>query len=135
MPDRGLAVVTVTRNSARVLPGLLRSAAQHLPGAQVVVVECASADDSVALARTLGADVIALDENVGFGRACSRGLEEVREPVTALLNPDVELVDGSLLALASEATQHDRLLAPLVLSSDGSRQDTVHPPPGSVADL
>jgi N-acetylglucosaminyl-diphospho-decaprenol L-rhamnosyltransferase len=80
-------------------------------------------------------EVIALGENVGFGRGCNRGLAGVGEPVTALVNPDVELVDDSLLELVAEASRNDRLLAPLVISSDGSRQDSVHPVPTSAAEL
>jgi GT2 family glycosyltransferase len=79
-----------------------------------------------------------LGENVGFGRASNRGLLDARTPVAALVNPDVELLDDSLLALAWETLRLDRperLLAPLVLSPDGSRQDTVHPAPCSAADL
>ncbi len=135
MPDPAIAVVTVTRNSERVLPGLLRTVSRHLPEARMIVVDCASSDDSVRLARASGATVIELNDNVGFGRASNRGLGEVVEPVTALLNPDVELLDDSLRALSREAMGHDRLLAPLVLSPDGSRQDTVHPLPGSEADV
>jgi glycosyltransferase involved in cell wall biosynthesis/GT2 family glycosyltransferase len=134
----GLAVLTVTHNSARELPGLVRSVRRHLPGARVLVVDSASADGSAELARSLGADVITLTENVGFGRACNRGLEAVDEPATALLNPDVELIDDSLLALVAEAGRADRpprLLAPLVLNVDGTRQQTAHPVPGSAADL
>ncbi|HEY2636134.1 MAG TPA: hypothetical protein VGI54_02000, partial [Solirubrobacteraceae bacterium] len=45
------------------------------------------------------------------------------------------ILDDSLRALAAEAAQgEERLLAPLVLSADGSRQDTVHPMPASAAD-
>jgi GT2 family glycosyltransferase len=135
MPPGGLAVVTVTRNSARVLPGLLRTAAAHLPEARIVAVDCGSEDTSVALARSAGATVIALDDNVGFGRGCNRGVLEVDEAVTALLNPDVELVDDSLGLACEEVMRQDRLLAPLVLSLDGSRQDTVHPRPASPADI
>ncbi len=134
-PEVAIAVVTVTRNSGRVLSGLLGSTARHLGDAQMVVVDCASNDDSVAIASRAGAEIVALEQNLGFGRGCNRGLEEVRAPVTALLNPDVEVLDDSLLELASEATAHDRLLAPLVLSPDGTRQDTVHPRPASVPDL
>jgi GT2 family glycosyltransferase len=79
---------------------------------------------------------IALDENVGFGRGCNIGVAAVTAPVTALVNPDVELLDDSLLELADEALRSpERLLAPLVLNSDGSRQDTVHPRPTSPPDL
>ena len=102
-----------------------------------MVVDCASRDDTVAVARTFAdAVVVALGENAGFGRANNRGLAEVSEPVTVLVNPDVELLDDSLRALAAQAARHpDRLLAPLVLYPDGRRQDTVHPAPASPADL
>ena len=133
-----LALVTVTHNSGPELRALLDSAARHLPGVRVVVVDCASADDSVAIAGSHPAAVsVPADANLGFGRACNLGLSAVTEPVTVFLNPDVELLDGSLQALAGELLGGDaapRLLAPLVLSSDGSRQDTVHPAPGSLAE-
>jgi N-acetylglucosaminyl-diphospho-decaprenol L-rhamnosyltransferase len=131
-----LALVTVTRNSAADIETLLRSATEHLPGSRVIVVDCASSDDTREVAAREGADVVVpLSENAGFGRACNRGLDEVDEPVTALINPDVEFLDASLLELVAEALRGDvppRLLAPLVLCSDGSRQDTAHPLPGSV---
>lgn len=138
-PTGMLALVTVSHNSERELGTLLDSAREHLPGAQVVVVDSGSSDASVGLARRRPwATTVALDDNVGFGRACNSGLQEVMAPVVAFVNPDVELLDDSLLALASEALRTDRpqrLLAPLVLSADGSRQDTVHPVPASAADL
>jgi N-acetylglucosaminyl-diphospho-decaprenol L-rhamnosyltransferase len=133
-----LAVVTVTHNSATELARLAASMRRHLPGARLVVVDSASSDDTLAVARSLpGVTTVGLDRNVGFGCGCNHGLEAVDEPVVALLNPDVELVDDSLLELADEAldrTRPQRLLAPLVLNPDGSRQDTVHPLPASVAD-
>jgi GT2 family glycosyltransferase len=133
-----LALVTVTHNSAAELQTLLHSVAQHLPAAEVVVVDNASSDDSASVARSAGATVVALETNVGFGAACNRGVGAARAPITALINPDVELLDDSLVALASELRRDDRperLLAPLVLNDDGSRQDSVHPVPGSGPDL
>jgi GT2 family glycosyltransferase len=56
----------------------------------------------------------------------------VTEPLTVLVNPDVELVDGSLGALAARADP-GRLYAPLLLNGNGSRQDSAHPPPASPA--
>jgi GT2 family glycosyltransferase/glycosyltransferase involved in cell wall biosynthesis len=134
-----LALVTVTHNSERELDALLESVDRHLPGTRVVVVDCASRDASVAVARGRDRVVsVALSENVGFGRACNRGLQVVAEPVAVFVNPDVELLDDSLRSLAAEALRVDRphrVLAPLVLSPDGARQDSVHPVPGSAADL
>ncbi|MFL5826956.1 MAG: glycosyltransferase, partial [Thermoleophilaceae bacterium] len=136
-PDAtGIALVTVTHNSEGDLPRLLDSAARHLPGARVVVVDSGSTDRSAELARERGATVIELDENAGFGRASNAGLREVSEPVTVLLNPDVELLDSSLALAADEvARDPQRILGPLVLLPDGERQDSAHAAPGSAAEL
>jgi N-acetylglucosaminyl-diphospho-decaprenol L-rhamnosyltransferase len=139
-PAPELAIVTVTHNSEHELGKLLASVDRHLPGTRVVVADSGSSDRSVALARGWRGrvTVIELGENVGFGRACNRALSEVVGPVVALLNPDVELIDGSLRDLAAEAARTDRptrLLAPRVLLPDGTRQDSVHPRPTSAPDL
>lgn len=137
-PDRTpeLAIVTVTHNSAGELEALLDSVGRHLPGAEVVCVDSGSADASVAVARRrAGVVSIALEENVGFGRASNRGIERVTAPVTVFVNPDVVLLDDSLRALAAEAARTDRLLAPALIGGDGRRQDSVHPAPGSAAAL
>jgi N-acetylglucosaminyl-diphospho-decaprenol L-rhamnosyltransferase len=132
-----LALVTVSFNSAAVLGTLLNSAARHLPGVRVIVVDCASSDDSVRIARQHPAAVsVTAGSNLGFGAGSNLGLTRVLEPVTVFVNPDVELIDDSLLSLAAAlADGHDRLLAPLVLSATGARQDTAHPAPGSAAEL
>ena len=137
-PGRGLAVVTVLHNSERELGTLLGSLERRLPGAQVVVVDSGSSSEAgAALAREWrggAAAVLALGENVGFGRGVNAGLALVDEPVTALLNPDVELPDASLAAVAREALRApDRLLAPLVLRPDGTREDNAQREPGSPA--
>jgi GT2 family glycosyltransferase/glycosyltransferase involved in cell wall biosynthesis len=138
-PTGGLQIVTVTHNSAAALGGLLASVERHLPGTTVIVVDCASTDDTLAVAeRSPSARVIALDRNVGFGTACNRGMQEVTAPFTALLNPDVELLDSSLLEAVAELSRPgsgERLIAPLALNADGTRQDTVHPAPASGAEL
>jgi GT2 family glycosyltransferase/glycosyltransferase involved in cell wall biosynthesis len=133
----GLALVTVTHDSERDLEALLRSVSLHLPLARVVVVDSGSGDGSVAVARAAGerVEVIELD-NVGYGAGTNRGLQAVTEPITAVINPDVELLDDSLGAAAAAAsTGPDRILAPLVLLPDGTRQDSVHPLPATAADV
>ncbi len=129
-----LALVTVSFNSEAVLGTLLDSVTRHLPGVRVIVVDCGSSDDSVRIARAHAAAIsVPAGANLGFGAGSNLGLTEVVEPVTVFVNPDVELIDDSLLSLAAALGDgdDDRLLAPLVLSPDGSRQDTVHPAPGS----
>ncbi len=137
-PAGALALLTVTHNSAADIEALLDSVARHLPGTRVIVADCASSDGTVARARARAGTVVLELANLGFGRACNRALAHVSEPVAALVNPDVELIDDSLLALAAlalDAPWPGRLLAPRVLNPDGSLQDTVHPAPLSGADL
>jgi GT2 family glycosyltransferase/glycosyltransferase involved in cell wall biosynthesis len=134
-----LALVTVTHDSAETLATLLRSAQRHLPGIRVIVVDCGSRDDSLAVARSHPV-AVAVDAgaNLGFGRGSNLGLERVTEPVTVFVNPDVELIDDSLRELAAASLTPEggsRLLAPRVLYPDGSRQDSVHPAPGTTAEL
>jgi N-acetylglucosaminyl-diphospho-decaprenol L-rhamnosyltransferase len=138
-PAREIALVTVSHNSGRELEALLRSVERRLPGAELVVVDTASEDSSLQVVRAHPwAKLVALGENVGFGRACNVGVAEVSAAVTVLLNPDVELLDDSLSLLAAELLAPDRperILAPLVLGRDGGREDSVHPVPSSAADL
>jgi N-acetylglucosaminyl-diphospho-decaprenol L-rhamnosyltransferase len=128
--------VTVIHDSAADLGRLLDSVERELrPAPAVVVVDSGSSDDGVALARERGARVVVLDGNLGFGAGCNAGLSLVEEPVTALVNPDVELLDGGLAALAADAARRDALIAPRLLNADGSVQDSAHPPPGRLEGL
>ncbi|MBD0281649.1 MAG: glycosyltransferase [Thermoleophilaceae bacterium] len=133
----GLTLVTVTHNSEHDLGRLLASVARHLPAARVVVVDSGSEDESAALARRFRREILVIErENVGYGRAANAGVALVETPACVVLNPDVELLDDSLAALAAEATRPgtpERLLAPLVLRPDGTRQDSVHLQPVSPA--
>jgi N-acetylglucosaminyl-diphospho-decaprenol L-rhamnosyltransferase len=126
--------VVVIHDSARHLEALLQSIERHLADdpPQIVVVDSGSRDDGAALARARGARVVALDGNPGFGAANNAGIEHAEHPVTVLLNPDCELVDGSLAALADRAaTERDALLVPRLLNADGSPQRSAHALPGS----
>ncbi|HEX6458657.1 MAG TPA: glycosyltransferase [Thermoleophilaceae bacterium] len=131
----GIALVTVTHNSSAHVERLLATARTHLPGARAIVVDSGSSDESATTARVNGAHVIELGENAGFGRASNIGVAEVHEPVTILINPDVELLDDSLLRLADALRKSDRILAPLVLRPSGERQDSAQREPGSAAAL
>ena len=129
--------MTVLHDSEAELAVLLRSIERWLPAAAVVIVDSGSTDDGVAVARRWrqgAATVLELGENVGFGRAVNAGMALVEAPVTALLNPDVELPDASLSAAAREALRPPaRLIAPLVVRPGGDREDNAQREPGSPA--
>ena len=130
------AVVTVIHQSAADLERMLVSVERHLdPRPQVVVVDSGSTDRGPEIASDWGAELVRLGENRGFGAACNEGLAHVGEPVTALVNPDVELRDGSLARLADDAEAREAILAPRLLNPDGSVQDSAHPRPGTVEEL
>ena len=130
------SVVIVLHDSEPELELLLRSVATHLPERpQLIVVDTGSRDGGVALATAHGAEVIALPDNPGFGAGCNAGIERVTEPVTAFVNPDVELLDDGLARLAGDAAAGGALLAPRLLNADGSVQDSAHPLPGRLGTL
>jgi GT2 family glycosyltransferase len=132
----GFAIVTVIHDSMRELQSLLDSVDRFLdPRPRVIVVDSGSRDQGRDLAAERGADVISLDRNRGFGVGSNAGIDRVTEPVTALVNPDVELLDDGLARLAREAASGGALLAPRLLNADGSVQDSAHPLPGRLDSL
>ena len=129
-----ISVVTVIHNSAEHLTRLLASLDQHLPQAQVIVADSGSSDDGAQIARDAGAEILDLPDNPGFGPANNAGVARARHDVTALLNPDVELLDDGLQRLAARTTD-GTLLFPRLLNPDGSVQDTAHPLPGTTGEI
>jgi N-acetylglucosaminyl-diphospho-decaprenol L-rhamnosyltransferase len=130
------AIVTVIHDSEPELPLLLDSIARlPEPHPRVIVVDSGSSDRGPELAAERGAELIRLDGNPGFGAGSNAGLERVTEPVTAFVNPDVELLDDGLSRLAPDASGGGALLAPRLLNADGSVQDSAHPLPGRVETL
>jgi N-acetylglucosaminyl-diphospho-decaprenol L-rhamnosyltransferase len=124
-------IVTVLHQSAPEVPRLLRSIDAHLhPSPQVVAVDSGSTDDGAELARAAGAEVVSLDANRGFGAATNAGVERARHEITALLNPDCELLDAGLATLVARAAETEALLVPRLLNGDGSTQRSAHPLPG-----
>jgi N-acetylglucosaminyl-diphospho-decaprenol L-rhamnosyltransferase len=126
------ALVTVMHDSAGDVERLLTSIERFLePRPQVVAVDSGSRDRGADVAREHGAELVQLGSNRGFGAGCNAAVERVSEPVTVLINPDVELLDDGLARLADEAAAGEALLAPRLLNADGSVQDSAHPLPGT----
>lgn len=114
------SLITVTHNSARALSRYW--GASPVPdGVDWVVVDNNSSDDSVAVARDLGARVLSLTDNVGFGAANNIGLRATSAPYVAFVNPDVTVDYSSLPTLAAAATA-EQLVAPQLVNPDGSAQ-------------
>jgi N-acetylglucosaminyl-diphospho-decaprenol L-rhamnosyltransferase len=119
-PLDGITVVIVTYNSETILPWSLPPLAAH---PEVVVVDNASADASVATVRRLlpQARVIEAGRNLGFGRASNLGLDACRTPLALIMNPDTRLEPGCLEALQTAAQRHPAaaVLAPVLFDAPG----------------
>ena len=87
-----VSVVVVSYNSASYLPVCLDSL--RGTGAEIIVVDNASADDSAAVARQHGARVIANSENRGLAAAANQGARATAAEFLLFLNPDTVLLDG-----------------------------------------
>lgn len=87
----GVSVVVPNWNGRALLERLLqRLGTQTCPVEETIVVDNGSQDDSVEVARRLGARVLALGRNTGFSGAVNRGVGECRTPRVAVVNNDVE---------------------------------------------
>lgn len=115
-------LITVTYNSVAQLTANWTST--DLGRARWLVVDNRSTDESIATARALGAEVMALPANVGFSAANNRGLSEVDTPWTMFVNPDVSLASPADLNRLAAVSRHNKgaLVAPQLLNPDGSEQ-------------
>jgi GT2 family glycosyltransferase len=131
------AIVVLHESDAHL--ALLLSSLERLPPQQrprLIVVDSGPDDGGAQRAADHGAHVILRRDNPGFGAANNAALERIDEDVTVLLNPDTQLLDGSLATLARHARAHPRQLhAPRLLNPDGSVQRSAHPLPGTLGGL
>jgi N-acetylglucosaminyl-diphospho-decaprenol L-rhamnosyltransferase len=123
-PD--LAVVVVNHNAGAFLARCLESVHTSAGdiGLEVVVVDNASRDGSPRHAEEAGARVLRNERNRGFAPAANQGIGATTAPFVLLLNPDAEIVGGTLSALVKVARERPRAGAVglLVRNPDGSIQ-------------
>jgi GT2 family glycosyltransferase len=106
-------VVLVTYNSADCVGECLAATAAFFErrNCRVILVDNASSDDSVAIARAVlpGVIVIQNDQNVGFATAVNQAFSVARSEWVLLVNPDIGRIDGQVEVLESVAA--DRSVA------------------------
>lgn len=122
------AAVVVSFNSAVDLPECLESLKACKEVAEILVVDNASRDDSVAVARAAGVKVLDLDENTGFAGGCNVGFAALASSFEylAFLNPDVRLLPNCISACIRVLEENQDLggVAPLLLRPDGVHIDS-----------
>jgi N-acetylglucosaminyl-diphospho-decaprenol L-rhamnosyltransferase len=123
-----VAVVLVTyqseRDLAMCLGSLERAAGPH--PLEVVVVDNASTDASVEIARSYGAKVLENHANLGLSRAINTGVAVTGAPWLLIVNPDTWLSPGSLRRLLATAAADPRIgcVGPHLANPDGSDYPT-----------
>lgn len=117
--------IVVSFNSAGWLDVCLEAAAPH---GDLIVVDNASSDDSIAIAQGRGATVLRNAANLGFAAAANVGARAARTPFICFLNPDC-LVTPSVVEAAEAALARDpnQLLVPDFAEWSGSRVSGVQP--------
>lgn len=101
----GLSVAIITRDEAHRIARCLESVAF---ADQIVVLDSGSTDDTVAIARRLGAEVEITPDWPGFGVQKNRALDRCRHRWVLSLDADEQVSDG----LAAEILQALREAAP-----------------------
>lgn len=131
-----VALVIVTFRSAALLPDLFRSlpaAMVGIPDYEVVIVDNASGDETLAVALDLAprANVIALETNGGYAAGVNAGIRAARaRDAVLVLNPDIRLGAGSGAALLQALQQPGVGIAvPRILGEDGRLQHSLHRSP------
>jgi glycosyltransferase involved in cell wall biosynthesis len=68
-------VIIPARNEATRIPAVIRGIRENLPGCDILVVEDGSTDDTVGVVRSMGAKIVTLPINLGYGGAIRVGFQ------------------------------------------------------------
>ncbi|HVV38068.1 MAG TPA: glycosyltransferase family 2 protein [Acidimicrobiales bacterium] len=125
-----VGVVVVTYRSAgtirECLSSLHRASAAPI---EIVVVDNASPDDSVAAARAAAPDAVVISQatNTGYGAANNAGVAALDEHTNYVLfaNPDTVWPSGSIDELVRRLDDSIGLLSPTLVGEDGAPQPIV----------
>lgn len=133
-----LSIIIVNWNVADLLkkcldtilasPVAINTADGEKPIVEIIVVDSASSDGSVAMIQRDYPQVrlFAEKENVGFTWGNNIGIEAAQGRYWLLLNPDTELIGDALTRMIAYLDQHPDvgIVGPHTLNTDGSHQST-----------
>ena len=128
-----LSIVVVSWRSRDFLRRCLTSLRATVPGAECVVIENGSRDGTAEMVqgRFPGVRLVDSPSNLGYAGGCNRGLADSGGDVVLFLNPDVEVIPGSVQALAAALRSDDRIgaVGGLLVNRDGQPQRRYAPRP------
>jgi len=123
-----ISVVIVTRNCEVFIKRCIESLSfsSSRLGLEIIVVDNASTDKTIGLLRTgfPSVKIIQNAKNLGFTKANNQGIKEAKGRYVFILNPDTELLGGSLEEMIKFLDRNTRcgILGPKLLDRDGKIQ-------------
>jgi len=123
-----LSIVIVNYNNSKLLKENLQSIydSTHKTSLDIIVVDNASADDSIEMMRNNFPDVkiIANKENLGFIKASNQGLDVSKGRYAMLLNDDTIVKEGAFDTLVKfmDSNSSAGACGPKLLNTDGTLQ-------------
>ena len=110
-----LTLVTVTYNSAEVLPAHIASLRETATAAMPrwIVVDNASTDatDTIVSANSDSVEMLKSEKNLGFGAACNLGIHASKTRYVMVLNPDTQLSEAAIDQLLAELKNRGAAIA------------------------
>jgi N-acetylglucosaminyl-diphospho-decaprenol L-rhamnosyltransferase len=118
--EKRIDVVVVSYNSSDRLRACVEQLSRQ-PSIQVVVVDNASQDESVAVVSDLPITVVRLEKNLGFGGGCNAGWRAADAPYVLFLNPDARIAPEAVLQLTAVLERTSAgAVAPRIVDSSGA---------------
>jgi N-acetylglucosaminyl-diphospho-decaprenol L-rhamnosyltransferase len=101
-----LTILVVSFNSFNVIRKCLHDVI-GLGQYRIIIIDNASTDGSACMLANNypHAEILAMEQNLGYGRAANVGLKKVRTPYALLLNPDLVVTTSEIDKLLAEAEQ------------------------------
>ena len=106
-------VVILNWNGVKHLRTYLPSVIAHTKGAEIIVADNGSTDESLEVLKNEFPSVrtIVLDKNYGFAEGYNRAIAQLENEYVVLLNSDVEVTEGWLIPLLDYMEHHPEVAA------------------------
>lgn len=119
---------TILASPVRIITDSNDAPTTDLTTVEIIVVDSASTDDTVAVvtAQYPQVKLLAQTENVGFTRGNNIGLDIARGRYVFLLNPDTEVIADAILQMVAYMDAHPAvgIVGPHTLNTDGTTQSS-----------
>jgi glycosyltransferase involved in cell wall biosynthesis len=113
-----VSIVMPAHNESASIAGLIKEIKNHVPDAEIIVVNDASTDDTEAVAKNCGVRVVTHPYNIGNGAAVKTGLRAASGDVIVLMDADGQHNPADIPNLLKEISSYDMVV--------GARDPSTH---------